>query len=270
MTKSYGRWELRACGRKGHVTYKPTGPLASRLRAQTATGEAWRCLRCGDFVPGPPAFEGPPDKAPIVLRGKALRDATILRLLAAERAIRGLVLLLVAYAVHRFEASQDSLQRLFDKDLPAFRDLGNRLHIDVDGSAIVRTMRHLLTIKGTTLTVVALLVAAYAVIELVEAVGLWYLKRWGEYFTVVATAAFLPLEVYELTEHATITKVLALVVNVAAVVYLIVAKRLFGVRGGGEAYEAERRGESLLEVEQAAGDGADDGQVLTGEDLVLD
>jgi uncharacterized membrane protein (DUF2068 family) len=257
MTKAYSRWELRACGRHGHETFRPTGPgaddLAARLCTQTAAGPAWRCLRCGDFVPGPPRHEGPPDQAPIVLRGKALRDATILRVLAAERAIRGVVLLLAAYAVHRFEASQDSLQRLFDKDLPAFRDLGNRLHIDVDGSAIVRTARHLLTVKGRTLTLVAVLVAAYAVIELVEAVGLWKLKRWGEYFTVVATAAFLPLEVYELTEHVSVTKVAALVINAAAVVYLVVAKRLFGVRGGAEAYEAQRRGESLLEVEAAAG-----------------
>lgn len=48
-------WSLRACGRQGHVTYAPDEEaLRSRLRADTALGEAWRCLRCGDFTLGPP------------------------------------------------------------------------------------------------------------------------------------------------------------------------------------------------------------------------
>jgi hypothetical protein len=36
------------------------------------------------------------------------------------------------------------------------------------------------------------------------------------------------------------------------VVYLVWSKRLFGLRGGHAAFEAERHGESLLEVERAA------------------
>jgi hypothetical protein len=41
-------------------------------------------------------------------------------------------------------------------------------------------------------------------------------------------------------------------INVAAVVYLLVSKRLFGLRGGRKAYDAERRGEQLLDIERAA------------------
>ena len=37
-----------------------------------------------------------------------------------------------------------------------------------------------------------------------------------------------------------------------AVVYILWTKRLFGIRGGREAFEAERAGVSLLEVERAA------------------
>ena len=79
--------------------------------------------------------------------------------------------------------------------------------------------------------------------------GLWSLRRWGEYLAVVATSIFLPLEVYELTEKITWLRVLAFVVNLALVAYLVVSKRLFGVRGGFAAYEAERASQSLLEVE---------------------
>src|SRR5664280_1117170 len=44
----------------------------------------------------------------------------------------------------------------------------------------------------------AALLGAYAALEAIEGVGLWLLKRWGEYFAAVATAIFLPLEVREL------------------------------------------------------------------------
>jgi uncharacterized membrane protein (DUF2068 family) len=69
---------------------------------------------------------------------------------------------------------------------------------------------------------------------------------------VVATALFIPLEVYELTEKITWLRIAALIVNVAAVVYLLLSKRLFGLRGGHAAYEAEQHEASLLEVETSS------------------
>ncbi|WP_131723413.1 DUF2127 domain-containing protein, partial [Mycobacteroides abscessus] len=78
---------------------------------------------------------------------------------------------------------------------------------------------------------------AYASIEFIEAIGLWLMKRWGEYFAVIATSIFLPLEIYELIEKVTVLRVLALLVNIVAVVWLLWSKRLFGLNGGGKAYE---------------------------------
>src|SRR5581483_10813842 len=81
---------------------------------------------------------------------------------------------------------------------------------------------------------------AYAVLEGVEAVGLWYQRRWAEYLTFVATIVFLPYEIYELTRSVSALKIVALVVNIAIAVYLLFAKRLFGLRGGAAAEERER------------------------------
>ena len=50
---------------------------------------------------------------------------------------------------------------------------------------------------------------------------------------------FVPYEIYELTKSISPLKIVALVINVAIVVYLLVAKRLFGLRGGGRAQRAE-------------------------------
>jgi hypothetical protein len=47
-------------------------------------------------------------------------------------------------------------------------------------------------------------------------------------------------EVYELTGRITVTKIITLIINLAVVGYLLFAKRLFGLRGGGRAEAAER------------------------------
>ena len=64
---------------------------------------------------------------------------------------------------------------------------------------------------------IAVALFVYAGIQVAEGVGLWSLKRWGEYLAVVATSAFLPLEVYELLERVTVLRLGAFVVNLALV-----------------------------------------------------
>jgi uncharacterized membrane protein (DUF2068 family) len=246
-------WNLRTCARRGHLTYAPVeDSLRSRLHAQTALGEAWRCLRCGDFVPGRAHAEGPAGEAPLVRRGRALRQLFILRLLAVERVVRGLLLLATGYAILRFSNSEASLRQLFESRLPLLQPLAGAFGYNLNQAPVVATIRHAFAIRPSTLVWVSLAVLLYAALQLVEGVGLWLGRRWAEYLTVVATSAFLPLEIYELTERVTPVRVGALLINIAAVVYLVVAKQLFGVRGGAPAQERERRSQSLLEVEQAA------------------
>lgn len=244
---------MLTCARKGHITYAPDErALRERLHVATPAGEAWRCLRCGTYVHGEPHGHGPADHAPLVLRGRELRDAFIMRFFAFERVIRGLLIVAAAYGVWRFSAHRGSIERVFDKDIPLLRPLASQVGWDLDNSHIVENIRHVFTIKSSTLTWFAAGLLAYAIIELIEAVGLWMLQRWGEYFAVVATSFGLPFEIYELTEKITVLRVGALIINVGLVVYLLVSKRLFGIRGGREAFEAKRRGASLIEVEQAA------------------
>lgn len=247
-------WNLRTCARRGHLTYAPVEePLRCRLQAHTEVGEAWRCLRCGDFVLGPPHGSGPAAEAPRVQRGRALRDLFVLRLLALERGIRGVLLLGIGYAIWRFSNSEASLRQLFENDLPLARPLAGAFGYDITQSPVVASIRKLFAIQPSAWVWVSFAVVTYALLQLVEGVGLWRARRWGEYLTVVATSIFLPLEIYELTERITPIRTGALLINVAAMIYLVVAKRLFGVRGGAAAIEAERRNQSLLDVEHATG-----------------
>ncbi|HEX6447615.1 MAG TPA: DUF2127 domain-containing protein [Streptosporangiales bacterium] len=240
-------WNLLGCAHR-HLTYAPDEPeFRDRLHVHTPAGEAWRCLRCGTYVVGEPTAWGPVAEAPTPRRGRELRDAIVLRILAMERALRALVILGAAYAVWTFRNEKYDLQRAFDQNLPLLRPIADRLGWQLSDSALVHEVRHLLTISQTTLLIIALALVAYAAVEAVECAGLLSLRRWGEYFAVVATAAFIPFEIYELTEKQTWLRVVALLFNVAVVVYIVGTKRLFGARGGASAYEAERSSARIIE-----------------------
>jgi uncharacterized membrane protein (DUF2068 family) len=243
---------LRSCGLRGHATFAPDEPnLRERLKADTPAGEAWRCLRCETFVVGPPHHSGPANTAPEIPRGPFLRDRTLMRALAIERAFRCVIFLLVAFGVLEVKGSRERLQRALDRDLPLLKPLADQIGWDPENSKLVRHIVHAFELSSSTLQWIAVGLAAYALIELIEAVGLWLMKRWGEYFAVIATSVFLPLEIYELTEKITATRLIALLINIVAVIWLLWSKRLFGLNGGGAAYRQEHEAESLLSVEQA-------------------
>jgi uncharacterized membrane protein (DUF2068 family) len=247
--RGINRWELVTCALAGHVTYAPDEQaLADRLSGTTGLGEVWRCLRCGEFIVGAPHGRGPAEDAPMIMRGKALRQAIIIRALAVERLLRAVVIVLAAYAVWKFRGARGSIQATLDRDLPIFRAAGFK----VDQMTIVHELEKALAAKPATLALLTLMLTGYALIEVLEAVGLWLLKRWGEYFAVIATSVFLPLEIHDLAKGITMTRVVTFSINVLAVIYLLVSKRLFGLRGGRKAYDEERRGEQLLDVERAA------------------
>jgi len=246
-------WNLFGCARSGHLSYEPDEPeLGSRLMAQTAGGVAWRCLRCGAFVTDGHHSRGPAAEAPLIRRGKELRGELLLRAFAVERVLRFLVLGAAAYGVWRFRYDKAGIQQAFNNDLPAIRALYGDLGFNVSHSKLLGFIQDAFALNSRTLLYLAIGLAVYAIIELVEAVGLWLGQRWGEYFAMVATSAFLPYEIYDLTVKLTWLRVVALGINLLLVIYLIYSKRLLGVRGGKHAYEERLRAESVIEVEQAA------------------
>jgi len=243
-------WNLLVCAFRDHVSYAPDEPaVAAQLSTTTAAGPAWQCLRCGAFVAAPPAAAGPAAAAPPVRRDAELRSALILRIFAVERFLRGLVFAFIAFGIWRFKYSRSSIEHAFDRDYPEFRDLLHGLGYNINSSGgLVGLIRHTFTLDQRALTWLAIGAAAYTVLEFLEATALWLLKRWGEYFAMVATSAGIPYEIYELADKITVLRVAAFVINVALVVYLVVSKRLFGVRGGKRAYDARLRSESIMQA----------------------
>ena len=246
-------WSLISCGLRGHITYRPDEQeYAARLQATAAAGDVWRCLRCGAYVPGTPAGAGPADLAPTPTRGRALRQLIVLRLLAVLRAIEGTAWLTVGITAWFVSDRVPEFLAALKQAFPALEPVTQTIGWDIDRSWLARMVDRWSEISPDTIILLGTAIAALGAVKWAEAVGLWMAKRWGEYLAAVATAAFIPLEVYELIEHMSAFKVILLLINVAAVVWLVVAKRLFGVRGGAAAERAENEEVSLLTVERAA------------------
>jgi len=222
----------------------------------------YRCVRCDSWLPlAPPETplrKHPPDRSEIELplRGRALRDKIVLRVIAVDRAFHFVLLGALAVVIFFFAANS---ARLREPVFKALADLQSGLGSPASGRrhGIIYDLHHLFSIDAGTLTKIGFVVAAYAVLEGAEAVGLWYQKRWAEYLTFIATTLLLPLEVYELSQRVTVFKVFALVINVAVVVYLLLAKRLFGLRGGAAAEHEVRQRDSGWEALERATPGLD-------------
>jgi hypothetical protein len=69
---------------------------------------------------------------------------------------------------------------------------------------------------------------------------------------MVATCAGIPYELYEIAAKVTPLRLTAFLINVALVVYLVLSKRLFGARGGKQAYDERLRSESVLQAAAGA------------------
>src|SRR5919199_1424211 len=199
-------WELLACGVSGHellatdvAELRPGDDVVARDLA----GLRWhRCVRCDSWLPlKPPAHPSrrhlpPREEIEVPLRGRALRDKVVLRIIAIDRALHFLVLGIIAVAVLFFAAKHTALKgRAFKVFSDIQGGLGGPARDNQHG--LIHELRHLFSIQTGTLTKIGLVVAAYALLEGAEAFGLWWQKRWAEYLTFIATALLLPLEIYE-------------------------------------------------------------------------
>jgi uncharacterized membrane protein (DUF2068 family) len=242
-------WELIVCGLSGHelvgtdvARLEPDDSLFAR---ELHGARFYRCLRCDSWLPLAPPAAPARDTLPahheieLPLRGKPLRDRVVLRLIAVNRGLHFLVLGVLSILAFVFASHRQELRG------PVGRAIADLQGGPIGGDAraqhgILHQIDKLFSLESSTIRLFGVAVAIYAIVEGLEAVGLWYAKRWAEYLTLIVTASFLPIEVYELAHRLTVFKVIAIVINVAVVAYLLWAKRLFGVRGGAAAEHAQR------------------------------
>lgn len=135
------------------------------------------------------------------------------------------MLIAIALVAHRL-VHQDVLERVTEWVRHVRVDPGNRFIHALLAKVTGLSDRRLRELSVGTLI--------YAALFLTEGIGLLLRKRWAEYLTVISTAGFLPLEVYELVAkpHARVAKIVLILANAAIVAYLIV--RLYRSRQADE------------------------------------
>ncbi|MDQ6783338.1 MAG: DUF2127 domain-containing protein [Actinomycetota bacterium] len=204
-----------------------------------------RCLRCDSWQhadrPGPNA----PDRLPpledlhLPRRDKELRTAIVMRVIAVERGIHSVLFTLVAVLAFLLRVELAGVQGRVRHLLGGLTSSSSQTGNAFGGSFLVKEGNHLLAVKTSTLTVVIAAAVAYAIVEGVEAVGLWRERRWAEYLTVLATVGFIPYEISELAKGISVLKVGALVINLVILVYLLWSKELFGIGRFRHRHDAE-------------------------------
>ena len=204
-------WELITCGFQGHVLVgrdAGRGPPAGRTCSSRTTAIVrWhRCLRCDSWVALPlpersraaasarprrdrraAAGQGParPDRA----AADRDRPRRSLRRAGPARGRRAAVRRPPRHAARRLLPDP---HRAPGRRRPAARCRPPG-HV-----GILRDLDRLFSLRSGTLHEVGAALLGYGLLEGVEAVGLWYAKRWAEYLTFIATTLLLPLEIYEI------------------------------------------------------------------------
>ena len=137
---------------------------------------------------------------------------TTLLLIALFKLFKGVLLLCVGIGALRL------LHRDVAESVMYWVDV---LRVDPDNRFIHRLIVRSLGIEAKQLKEISAGTFFYSSLLLTEGIGLLLRKRWAEYFTVISTGVFIPLEVYEIFHRFTWVKVWVLIVNVAIVWYLV-------------------------------------------------
>lgn len=134
--------------------------------------------------------------------------------IALWEALKGILVLVVGFAMLTF-IHQD-LEQVAEK-------LVKHLHLN-PASRIPRIFEAAAQrTTDTQLRFLALGAMLYSAMRFIEAYGLWRNRVWAEWFALITSGMFLPVEIFELARKPSWIKLLILLSNAAVVIYLSVA-----------------------------------------------
>jgi uncharacterized membrane protein (DUF2068 family) len=143
-------------------------------------------------------------------RGAGRSDAWII-LIGLFKLLKAASLLIIGFGV----------LRLLHKDVASVAEHWVEvLRVDPDNRFVHRALLRIFNISPKQLKELSVGTFVYAGIFLTEGTGLLLRKHWAEYMTLISTALFIPLEVYEVWRHFTWLKVAVIVANLLIVWYL--------------------------------------------------
>lgn len=152
----------------------------------------------------------PPKRTPS--RPSKRQGSAAIFLIGAFKLVKGIALLLVGLG----------LLRMLHRDVAqTVNHWVQVLRVDPENHYLHKAIARIVNVSPKQLRELSVGTFVYSAILLTEGIGLLARKHWAEYFTVISTGIFIPLELYELFEHGTPMKFAVLLVNLLIVVYLI-------------------------------------------------
>ena len=139
-------------------------------------------------------------------------DNRLIRLIAVFKLLKAALLIAVGM----------SALHLVHKDVASVAEhLVTRFGLDPGNHYVERTLQKVANLTPNKIRSLGVVSFIYAGLFLTEGIGLWLVKRWGEWFSVIITSSLIPLEIYEIYRHPSAIKCLVLIINIAVVAYLL-------------------------------------------------
>jgi uncharacterized membrane protein (DUF2068 family) len=100
-----------------------------------------------------------------------------------------------------------------------------RLGLDPQNHAIHRAISALTGVDRKHLRAIEAGTFLYALLHLIEGIGLIRGRDWAGYLVVIATSSLIPFEIFEIARKTSLLRIFLLVLNVGIVIYLIASLR---------------------------------------------
>jgi uncharacterized membrane protein (DUF2068 family) len=164
----------------------------------------------------PPALPHQIPARAFLMASRSTENIAAIDLIAAFKLFKGVVL---------FAVGVGALRLLHRDFATVVYEWANAFRVDPGNHFLQRILERFALLNEQKLKALSVGTFFYSALLLTEGTGLLLHKRWAQYFTIIATGSFIPLELYELIRRATVAKGIVFLLNILIVVYLVIDLR---------------------------------------------
>jgi len=140
------------------------------------------------------------------------RHDRLLELIAIYKFFHALLFFAIGIGAHR----------LLHKDIAdQIEILARHLRFNPESRLVIFVLDKASLINDPVLRRIGFVAYCYSAVTLIEGIGLYLEKAWGEFLTLAITASFLPWEIFEIVRRVTWIRVGLLTINILVFVYLL-------------------------------------------------
>jgi uncharacterized membrane protein (DUF2068 family) len=147
---------------------------------------------------------------------KEKREKIVLRLIAGLKFLKSVLLLSLGFGA--FKLLNPAVEQRVEHWINSLSAANNH-------RITLYILEKISGLQAAQLKLIGIGAFLFSILYFVEGIGLWFSKKWAEYLTLVATSLFLPFEIYELFEKISLSHCIALLANIAIVIYLYIITR---------------------------------------------